>query len=446
MLTLDLSAQSTTENFTKQFNTILSSANIPVIKDLQEYLKNYDDDFDYIQDLINTYKPFEAELDDCKGCYAFVISKPNLTGNRCIKGYCNEGEGILEISKNKIYYLGNFEKQLPHGQGVLYFVEKGLLKGDFYKGKLSSVEFIGTQGQAAGLKSSLGFLASATNWYSDKYKAYYIGSINNKLQMTANNYKNKLVNSSMELTLRQDESTNAIKSFFGKMKYNNGDIVEGNFNGNLKLNDGDVKVIRANGTEISSAVYDGQIDRSFVSIKEGNNIYKGEVDENFKPHGRGVMVLDGKRSEVEDWDHGKPKTRTTATSNANLTDSARSNFMASLKKQCSTSWSKYLYCRVPNGSITLSARGQTSIGLFNLSNKTQRIKIKLLFTPSDTDADTMYKKGWNTIVIPPTTDFTDFQNGVGKKIGNIHFPLDMQKHSIVVKGDGANDVFWVIQK
>jgi hypothetical protein len=441
VFTLNLNAQENKnvyESFVKEFNKVLTDNNIPIINTSENYLKPYKDDFEYIEDLIATYKPFESEIDDCIGCYRFVIAKPEFFDGECIKGFCINNDGILEISKGKIYYLGNFSGQLPHGQGVLYFVNKGFLRGEFYKGKISEVEFLGTQGQGAALKGSLGFLAKATNWYSSKYQAFYTGSINNNVKMVTNNYKNKLVSPFLDLTLRQDESTNAIKSFFGKIKYNDGNIVEGNFNGNLKFDDGDVKITTPAGQVISGVINKGEIDRYDVKVIEGNTIYKGEVDENFKPHGRGIMVVDGKQLDNDSWVHGKaagnPSTGLSSNSNA------RTNYVAQLKQECSKNWSTYKYCGIPNGSITIPASGKRSVLLINLSNQSQKIKIKLLFTPSNSEYG--FKERWNSVTIPASQNFS---NGIEKKLTSIHYPFGGVKHSIAIKGDGVNYIFWVIR-
>jgi len=431
------------QSYLENLNQILKQSNLPLASDFKEYKSHFKDDFEYIKSLDDLNEPYDQKPELCQYC-DFTINKAELIGNTCFKGNCQNGEGILTIAKNEIYYIGNFKNNLPDGKGVFYFVDKGLLIGSFYKGKLSEAQFLGTKNQMAGIETSLGLLGKASYWYTSRFNAWYSGRINGKFEFAESNYDNTLKSDFIDLRVRQEVGSNKITSFFGTIKDNDGTLVEGDFDINFKPIDGDIKISRPNGQIISGEIFQGQLDRYNVKVVEGNKTYIGEVDENYRPHGRGFVVVDGKRLDNERWEHGKPATKATSGSSSisNTKTSPREAYQAKLRNECSKNWSRYKYCGIPKGNLTVTANGKRKILLINLSSTSQKIKIKPLFVPSNSTFGS--RPSWETVTLPPTTSFVG--DWVGIKALELHFPFGInEKHSIAIKGDGINNIFWVIE-
>ncbi len=429
-------------NLIQAINQVLEENKIPTIKNLDRDLQSYKDDFEYIKNLSSKMEPHSKSLAQSKGWDRFIIPESSLTGYRCVKGGCKDGDGILEIDRKNIYYLGQFADKKAHGEGVLYFVDNGFLKGTFRKGFLQAMTFIGTKLQLANLTADSGALRTASNWYHENYDAMYSGAINNKFEFAENNYKNKLVSPYMDLTLRQELNGN-VTSLFGTLKDAQGNVYESDFTPDLKPADGKFKWTRPSGETIESKMVNGEMQRFNVIIKSDKTVYFGEVDQEWRPHGWGFATVDGKRLENENWEHGKPA-GTQQSGNSSGTLSYRDKVMGTMQALChKEGWSKIKYCKVPEGNVvSLHSTGENKIMLVNLTEQPQKIKIRLLFTNMCTEFSL---KRWETINIP-AGDAATFPKS-GRKLFKLCLPYDTSyNYDIEIKGPGVKNVYWVVTK
>ena len=430
-------------NLIQAINQILDENKIPNIKNLDRDLQSYKDDFEYIKTLSGKMESHSKSLVQSTGWDQFIVPESSLTGYRCVKGGCRDGDGILEIDRKNIYYLGQFADKKAHGEGVLYFVDNGFLKGTFRKGFLQAVTFIGTKLQLAQLTADSGALRTASNWYHKDYDAMYTGAINNQVGFSENNYKNRLSSPYMDLTLRQ-ELNGRVTSLFGTLKDAQGNIYESDFTPDLKPADGKFKWTRPSGEIIQSKMVNGEMQRFNVVIKDGKTVYFGEVDEEWRPHGKGFAAIDGKRLPHERWNHGKPAT-TSNSSNDSEVLSYREKVLGTMTELCrKEGWSKIKYCKVPEGNyIELNATGNNKALLVNLTEKPQKIKIKLHYTNMCSDGYSLTK--WETITVP-AGDAKNFAKS-GRRLFKLCLPPDPNKsYGIEIKGPGIKNVYWVVAK
>ncbi|ARN77715.1 hypothetical protein BST97_06730 [Nonlabens spongiae] len=429
-------------NLIQAINQILDENKIPNIKNLDRDLQSYKDDFEYIKTLSSKMEPHSKSLAQSTGWDQFIIPESSLTGYRCVKGGCRDGDGILEIDRKNIYYLGQFADKKAHGEGVLYFVDNGFLKGTFRRGFLQAVIFIGTKLQLAQLTADSGALRTASNWYHNDFDALYTGAINNQLEFAENNFKNKLQSTYMDLTLRQDDD-GKVTSFFGKLADGQGNIYESDFKPDLKPADGKFKWTRPSGEIVESKMVGGEMQRFNVIIRDDKTIYFGEVDEEWRPHGKGFATVDGKRLPDEQWNHGNPVASSKPGKGPEKI-SYREKVMTVMKMLCrKEGWSKIKYCKVPEGNyVDVHSTGNNKIMMVNLTEQPQKFKIRLLFTNM---CDEFSLKKWQTITIPAGNP-NDLGKS-GRRLFKLCLPPDSSKsYGIEIKGEDAKNVYWVIKK
>ncbi len=424
-------------------NQILEENKIPLIKNWERDLQNFKDDFEYMKALSSAMAPHSKDLAQSLGWDQFIIPESSLTGYRCVKGGCQNGDGILEIERKKIYYLGQFSDKKAHGQGVLYFVDRGFLKGAFRKGYLETATFIGSKMQLASLTVDHGALRTAQNWYHEGYDAMYTGAINNEIEFAENNYKNKLVSTYLDVTLRQD-TDGKITSLFGEMSDSQGNVYESDFTPDLKPANGKFKWTRPSGEIVESKMVNGEMQRFNVVIRDDKTVYFGEVDEEWRPHGKGFAAVDGKRLPHEKWNHGKPASNSSSPTSPQML-SYREKVLGTMAELCrEEGWSKIKYCKVPEGNyIELNSTGDNKALLVNLTEKPQKIKIKLHYTNMCSEGYSLSK--WQTITVP-AGDAKNFAKS-GRKLFKVCLPPDPYKsYGIEIKGSGAQNVYWVVAK
>lgn len=296
------------EAYLKNVNTQLSQLYLPEIASFLDFTKNYEDDRAYLIDIFKEFKPYESTRTWRKEWP--YIELPSIdNAKKCIAGSCKTGEGVMEIHDNA-YYLGNFEAGKPSGQGFIYIVDKAFLSANFRNGILQNGQLFGKSGYSLKLFTASNNVYRVESMYVKEYNAFYSGNVMKDFKFEYHrNLENRLVSQTKDLFVRQDDRTSEVTGFKGEILYDGGIIIEGEFKPDFSLNDGKLKIKKPDGTVIKTNVSDGEIERYFVTIEENDFTYAGEVDENFKPHGYGVLYKNGEKSPNENWEHGKPVQR-----------------------------------------------------------------------------------------------------------------------------------------
>ncbi|MGB5983282.1 MAG: hypothetical protein WBG46_14165 [Nonlabens sp.] len=434
LLPVVLAAQAdpTSDKLIAALNVVLQDNHIPTIASAEDMIAQRTDDFEFVEKAIEDFQPHDRNKEACGDCKFFAIPKTSFLGYRCIKGNCQNKDGILEIEKDKIYFLGTFEDSYAQGEGVLYFVGQGFFKGIFQDGYLIVANFLNKNLEGAKLVNQDGQKMHATNWFHAGYNAYYAGGLNAELSPIPTEKGVKLYSPFMQLQARFDDQ-NELDGFYGTIEFERDNKIQGNYDKDLNLMDGPIVWTRVTGEVIYAHTKSGNILRDKVRIEHESTIYEGSVDENFKPHGHGIAVSNGIRLQNEIWIHGDPEKPEPTES------SEREALISELKRQCSEDWSTYSVCRVFKQSFTIKAKGTKKLLLINLSKKDIRFKAKMNFVPSNSTFG--FKGKWIEIYIPASKSLTDISK-LSYKQEYIPFPYEMGNYEIKLKGNDLDKVFW----
>jgi hypothetical protein len=317
---------------------------------------------------------------------------------------------------------------------VLYFVNQGFFKGIFKEGYLTEAYFLGKDLQSAKIVNNPDKVIYAERWYHLKYDTFYDGGLNSDLMPIKTEKEIKLYSPYVNM-VAQFDTTNQLSGFYGAIVFEGSGKVTGNYDTDLNLLDGTIIWERITGEVLQATTKSGEIQRDKVRITNGNTIYEGQVDENYKPHGKGIAVSNGKRLVNEVWIHGAPEKEEPSE------ERDLAVLIANLKESSSKNWSKIFAYGIYKQNFTVNTKGTKKLLLLNLSKEPITFKAKLNFVTNNSTFG--FKGKWIEIYIPASKSLTGSLTDLGRKEELIPFPYEQGNYEIKLKGDNLDKVFWV---
>lgn len=196
--------------------------------------------------------------------------------------YVYDGEWANDIQngqgreiKNQKKYTGSFLNGNYHGYGL--YVDSDLNQ---YDGEWAS-----------GLRSGIGHWTGSSG---DQYKGeFFNGLFSGRGQFT-------FFNGDIYVGDFKDGKINGQ----GEYLYLNGETYKGSFKDGIPSGKGELK--KNSGIKLSGCFENGEVFKESCCVYyEDGRVYKGSVDEKFRPHGRGVMELPSSNIIPGVWNHGQ---------------------------------------------------------------------------------------------------------------------------------------------
>lgn len=322
----------------------------------------------------------------CKNCFAIDLSELKPKNKSCVSGDCDNGSGTLMLKPDLGKYVGEFVNSLPHGKGYIVNAVNDTLHTEFSEGQLNGQQWIrGVKGNRVFLTSTWMYPSRVENMYWPDYDAFYSGSINPRLEAYRDDKRNsRLVSKHYDLRVVYSDSRERVVGFKGKIfDKKRGFYVDSHLDLNLRpVPESSATITFPTKTDtVYTQTNENGFDTWWVRVKYQNGVYQGETDENWLPHGKGVLVLDGEKISAEKWVHGKKMDGTREFFNTYAkNDSEYELLVAALYKRLRQDYPFARYMGFAKNEIEFKAGpwGYASIMFINTTqeDKTIRLDIK----------------------------------------------------------------------